>query len=311
MPLLPFLATFAMRAFAPADDAATFAKNDRAIGSRAFDKPSPLVKENLDILVKAVNRARNVEETVSRFDKLAKANDDGFATSFSWAAGSRMTVGDFTAVCVSYGPIGRVAIFERDTPVPTAFTLYYMVRRKPAILSFEGYTLIIASTFVRDAGMRDNTKVDVVRLGLGRLVRADNVRVIESLEVEHTLDWGGATIQNNLLTLESLDAPKSFIVPSVTALFKHKRVYRIDGDVVLVEDQLQDLALRAVDDWLYKAQRTNRPDKEQRIARQVFPRQEMLEDYKASNREVVLKGDRGMLRFTLKEGCVVSSVASK
>lgn len=302
MPLLPLIALAALAPSAFVDRFETFAKNDAAIGKSAFDKPSPQVSSNLDLLVDAIREAApsEVAQIVAKFDRLAKKNDDGFATSFSWVSGSKVNFEHFTAVAVSYGPIGRVAVFEADYKAKNDVRLAYMVQRSPRILAFNDDGLLVASGFVRDAGMRDNTRIDFAHIRLGRALHSDTVEVSKSFEFEHTLDWGGAAMKNGQLTVDSIDSPKSFFFSESEAHFRRHRSYTFGNhELSLKLDQPGDLELRAADAWIMDARGAANPTPVQRAVRKLVPEPQMVMDYKVTPSSVTLELDGGTLVFQL------------
>lgn len=316
--ILPLL----FASFSNAQDVyATFAKNDAEVAERSFVDPLPPVVQNLDILVDAVRKAdrKSLTALLKKFGDLAKKNDQGFATSFGWVAGEKVSAGTFTAIAVSYGPIGKVVVFEASDKVRDDVALTYMVQRAPHILSLTEHELIVGSQFVRDAGMRDNTQIQSFRINLGRHTGADSLTLVKSLEIEHTLEWGGARVKEGRLILESIDSPKSFILANTEAVLKRTRTYSISrGELVLQSDKPGDLPLRAVDDWLRAAQTASRPDPKQRQARRAIPEPELLLDYtvqqQAQKATVVFETDRGKLTFQLSKtpsGFVVRNVTVK
>jgi hypothetical protein len=256
----------------------------------------------LDLVMNEVLQAAPsaVAGVVARFDKLAKKNDDGFPTSFSWVSGSKKSNGNFTAVAVSYGPIGRVAFFEGGQRAKGGMSLSYMVQRSPRILAIDDDGLLVASSFVRDAGMRDNTRIDTAHINLGRARNSSFLAAGQTFDFEHTLDWGGASMKDGALIVDSIDSPKSFFVAESEALMRHHRVYSFgSGELTLRKDVQSDSDLRAVDDWIERAQKASKPNIDQSKVRKVLREPQMVLGIKRHGSSVVLECDSGTLVFTL------------
>lgn len=292
----------ALSGISSADDLATFAKNDHLVGSGALAGHEAAVAQNLRILQKVIlaSDASKVDKALAAYDRAAKANDEGFVTSFSWVSGEKTTKGDLTVVCANYGPVGSVRVWRKgkELALPMKFTA--MDLRHPMLVTIIDSSVVIESNFVRDAGMRDNTIVDFLMLG------PSGLRLAKSVEAEHTLDWGGASSKGKDVSIGSIDSPKSFIPSNADSILKRTRTYRLVGNQwKLIANQPGDLDLRALDDWLFQAQKAPRPRADQALAKKMFPGEEMLFEMKVVPSghkavKVVFSGDNGKLTFLLK-----------
>lgn len=293
MRLTPLLLCLALTPTLHADDLEKFARNDQLVGKGMYKPGDAAIEENILILTKAIADAPagEVKAVLERFDALAKKNDDGYATSFGWVGGSKVVAGNLSIVCVNYGPVGYVRIMRGGRDLTTPESLQFTDQRAPDVLLAKGGAVVIASHFVRDAGIHDNTKVDFLKID------ASNVRIEGTVKAEHLLDWGGAAVKGGRITIDSLDSPRSFFAYSEPYL-KHRRTYTPDGK--LVRDEPGDLALRAVDKWLLTAQHAKKPDALQKVAAGVLPGPELLSGITVKGARIDLTGDNGVLRFDLK-----------
>jgi|GEM_PF-5090935 len=293
------------------DPIAAFARNDRHIGDKSCDIRMKAVEVNLAILVRAVAKSdpSHVKDVEARFDALAKKNDDGFETSFSWVSATKERVGRLTVVCVNYGPVGRVQAFDgTDAPYAEPAALLYMVRRNPSVLALEGRYLVVASSDVRDAGMDENTRLDFLLIDAGRN-RAIEIR--NPFEAVHTLDWGGPELRGDRIVFDSIDAPKSFYVSRATTILRRRRVFDMRGR--LLSDRAGDAPIRFFDQWLYRAQHARHPSPLQMTARKCIPAPDFADLFSwtslAKGRVAVTLG---ALRLTLRKAdgryIVVSAV---
>lgn len=285
-----------------ADDLGAFANNDREIGSRSITDCREVVGQNLDLLIGQVLAARNdagVNKVITRFDKVAHQNDDGYPTSFSWVSGSRSSAGGFQVVCVSYGPIGRVAIINPKGIQVHLGELMFMEQRRPEILLMKGTSLVVSSPFVRDAGVRENTQLQFIRLD-------EKPVLLQTMSFEHTLDWGGPRLVDGDLAVFSIDTPKSFFVANVDPILKHRRVFRVvDGRAQLIVDDPQDIPLRVLDGWMEDARRAKRPTSMQRVLRKFLPEMELIDSHEMKSYldgsvAITMVGDKSQVRFALK-----------
>lgn len=301
---------------AKADDLTVFADNDRIVAGRAFSDCTKQVDENLELLIKAIDQSRSdsaIRRTLARFSVAAKKNDDGFPTSFSWVDASRSVADGCRVICVSYGPIGRVAIFNRANTRVQIKELQFMDQRHPSVLLHRGHSLVLGSTFVRDAGIRDNTRIQFVRM--------DEKPVLQqTMDFEHTLEWGGPHVQADEVTVFSIDSPKSFFVANPDPVFKHRRVFKvIDGRGQLIVDEPQDIPLRALDEWMGAARAAKTPNRMQQVLRKYLPEMEMIDShvvktYGDGSVAVTMIGNQAEVRFALKprgKSYVVTKVQGK
>lgn len=293
MRLTPLLLCLALAPILQAGDLEKFAQNDRTIGKGNYKPGDAAIEENVLILTRALMNAPSgqIKGILARFDALAKKNDDGFATSFGWVGGSKVVAGNLTIVCANYGPVGYVQIMRGRGELPTPKSLRFTDQRAPEVLFAKGGVAVIASHFVRDAGIHDNTKVDFLKID------GSNVRIENTVTAEHLLDWGGAAVRGGQITIESLDSPRSFSAYSEPYL-KHRRTYGATGK--LVKDEPGDLALRALDKWLFAAQHAKKPDALQKVAAGVLPGSELLSGITVEGGKIDLAGDGGRLHFELK-----------
>lgn len=283
---------------------ATFADNDKAIGTGVFDASTRAqVEENLDILVETAHRSRNDRE-LTRFSKdfqaAAEKNDEGYATSFSWISLSRNRFVGWEIICVNYGPVGRVAAFNKGVRVEIPRMLDLMPQRRPEVVGTYGKHTILACTFVRDAGVRENSSVwDLV-------VEAPKPLALPVATIEHTLDWGGASLQRAELTLGSIDTPKSFFVANTEPIFKRTRVFSLAGErLALISDEAGDKPLRFIDAWMQEARAAKKPDAFQKTLLRYLPEIQMIDDYEVKEYPdgsvaIRLIGSSGEVRFALK-----------
>ncbi len=285
-----------------ADDLTRFVENDRAIGSNAWQDVKDRVNESLEILIKQGQLAKTPKalvQTASKFDRAARKNDDGFATSFSWVDITSATTKQFKVVCAAYGPVGRVVIQDASGQNIALPELQFMDQRHPSVLLLNDDSVVIASTFTRDAGFRENTRLSFIRLG-------SSPKHIQSMDFEHTLDWGGPRVLEGQIVVFSIDSPKAFFVPNTDPILKHRRVFKVSaGQPQLILDDPQDRALRVLDRWMDEARWVKEPTAMQKVLRKFLPEVEMIDDHRIQEYgdgsvAITMVGSNGEVRFALK-----------
>lgn len=296
------------------DDVQTFTANDRTLGSVGCEVRREEVDQNLGIMIRALRQAESREDAeriVAPFMQAARGNDDGFATSFSWADASIGKTESFLWIAVNYGAVGRVAVYSTAGRLqPLDARLDYMIQRQPSVFALGATRAIIASRFIRDAGVRERTRLDFVRY------EGDRFLIVHRLDFEHTIEWGGAQMLEEMLVVDSLDAPKSFFVANAEALLKRRRIYRIQrGRPVLVKDQPGDLPLRTLDDWMTTARKAKKPNAMQQTLRKFLPEISMIDEHELIDKPdgsvgIVMRGASGEVRFLLRRNGSRFRVAS-
>lgn len=281
-------------------DVAEFTKNDRLIGNLGGRKrPTPAVIKNLELLVKVVRGSKDVSERglktlLAPFDKAAKkdSNDD-LADEYTWVSASVTTSKGRQLVSVSYGPASRLAVFGNKgerLAVPTELQLLVPYSGEPKALP-DG-SVVLVSDVVEAMGMRTESRVDFLA------PTAAGYSLISTKRFTHTLEWQEPEVKGQSITCYGLDDPTSFGIASASALL-FRRIQTFDvtaGQPKLTHQTMLDLEFRALDRWLYRAQRTAAPTASQKIGRRLIPKNGHVDEYKLSTLkngkvQILLNGD--------------------
>lgn len=267
-------------------DLARFRQLDLDLGAAAVsEKPMPKVVEAQEILISSVKQIakgktlsdEEIAKGLEAFQNAAAANGGG-ATEFSWVAGAMARNKGILAICVNYGPAGRLAVFDEKTgkklKLPSAVTWMPFYHPGP-VFSSDG-TLLLLSELVEDLGIRTQYKVQTLYPVAGKY------RLAETKVGTHNIDWGGPGVKDDMLTLAFIDAPKSFSTSNSSTLFQHVQYYSIaKGALKLKQDQKKSPQFRFLDEYIYRAQRSTAPDENQDLVASIAPKNAVLDSYTA------------------------------
>ncbi|MBI3919983.1 MAG: hypothetical protein HY318_01095 [Armatimonadetes bacterium] len=308
------------------DQLLRFQELDAKLGATVpGENPNPTAIEVLEILIGQVYGLIHqnprlidgqIREALKPYDEAIRQNKGEVypVEEYRWVSVSAARHGNRVAISANYGPASRLAVFDTSTcrrcKVPPALEWLVPWHQFPVFLPDGG--LMIKSDRVMQ-GNRIGSRVDF----LTRV--AQGYRPIRSMERIIILDYGGAEVKGNRMTLVSIDESRSFFTSAATPLFGREEVYVVrDGVPSLIRDTKLQPTLRFLDQWMLQARAAGRPSRLQRQFKRLISEEVMLTDYQIRK----LVGGRirvdvgldtipaGRIRFLLRGGtnCRVLSV---
>lgn len=300
-----------------------------SFAKRRSDHPSgkvdPAISQCMDLVIAKLLKETSAETTSEDVEKLLKpfneaiSSGDFVETSYRNLQGAVSRGFGRIAVGVHMGSVSRLRVFhEADrspVPLPTLFDWVHQFGSVPIMM--HGGDILVDGMGFQDAGVRYGYRLWVLHPLNGRYQLTKTMSGIWTL-AEFDGDYHiGLKAQSVLV--KSVESPTSFFTDNSTRLIKVHTTYELaNGQLKLVDREVKEPAVKAVDQWMTKAMKSPSTEMEERFAKAYGKEPQMVEEWseeimfsRPAKVELVF-GKR--FSFTLKEagkGYVVTGLSIK
>lgn len=263
-------------------DVTAFKKaHQAALEVKALDVASPKFDAVLELLIQRVwnttqksgsYNARDMGTSLATYQKVV-GNSEGLADELTWLGASIARRGDSVAILVNYGPLAKLAVFDRKVRVKLPPNVAFIRPFAGHVSITPDGTVVVNLNSVQAMGMRDRLRVITLSNAGGWKVGAD-------LNRAKTLEWGGVELKGDRLTVTSIDEPKSFFTTAPETLFERAETFLVSqGKLTSLQAKLDNPELRWLDDWMATAQKAKNPDAMQKKLKSYYREPALLEGW--------------------------------